>query len=240
MSKYHDFKDREVCFFDSLKVGFPIRGYKADFETQIDEIPKHERDLRNKKYNSYVSVCQYEPMPWFNPWDNKAKNKAFKEWVSVRDLTISKIDFFIDFDGIDLKTTWNDVKKARQFLLELLGEQSIYLNCYFSGNKGFHLLGKMGDSFGKTPKEKLRKNYEIALMLKPLCPTIDETIYDLARVRKLLGSKVYSPKYGETRVISVDTDADFQKLESLLLTKDYKLWELQEVKRLNKIEVTNK
>jgi len=238
MCKYHDFKNREVCFFDSLKVGFPIRGFKADFETQIEEIPKYERDLRNKQYNSYVSVCQYDPMPWFNPWDNAGKNKAFKEWVSVRDLSIKSIDFFIDFDGTSLKTTFDDVLNARKYLLELIGEQSIYLNCYFSGNKGFHLLGKMGESFGATPKDKLRKNYELAMQLKPLCPTIDETIYDLARVRKLIGSKVYSPLLGETRVVSVDTPEDFKRLEQLINSKSWTLWEQAEIKRLNKVELT--
>jgi len=238
MCKYHDFKNREVCFFDSLKVGFPIRGFKADFETQIEEIPKYERDLRNKQYNSYVSVCQYDPMPWFNPWDNVGKNKAFKQWVSVRDLSIKSIDFFIDFDGTSLKTTFDDVLNARKYLLELIGEQSIYLNCYFSGNKGFHLLGKMGESFGATPKDKLRKNYELAMQLKPLCPTIDETIYDLARVRKLIGSKVYSPLLGETRVVSVDTPEDFKRLEQLINSKSWALWEQAEIKRLNKVELT--
>jgi len=238
MCKYHDFKNREVCFFDSLKVGFPIRGFKADFETQIEEISKYERDLRNKRYNSYVSVCQYDPMPWFNPWDNVGKNKAFKQWVSVRDLSIKSIDFFIDFDGTNLKTTFDDVLNARKYLLELIGEQSIYLNCYFSGNKGFHLLGKMGESFGATPKDKLRKNYELAMQLKPLCPTIDETIYDLARVRKLIGSKVYSPLLGETRVVSVDTPEDFKRLEQLINSKSWTLWEQAEIKRLNKVELT--
>jgi hypothetical protein len=95
----------------------------------------------------------------------------------------------------------------------------------------------MGESFGTTPKEKLRKNYELAMMLKPLCPTIDETIYDLARVRKLIGSKVYSPKYGETRVISVDSWKEFEMLEDLIAKKDWSLWEKAPIKRLNKIEV---
>jgi len=237
MVKYHDFKNREICFFDSEKLGYPIRGFKADFETQIDEIPKYERDLRNKKYNSYCSICQYSVVPWFNPWNNTEKNAKFKEWVSVRDLSIVKVDFFIDFDGTDLKSTFNDALNARNYLKQLLGSQAQYLNIYFSGNKGFHLLGKMGESFGTTPKEKLRKNYELAMMLKPLCPTIDETIYDLARVRKLIGSKVYSPKYGETRVVSCDTLAEFEQLEHLIEKKDWLAWEKAIIKRLNKIEV---
>ena len=238
MVKYHDFKNREICFFDSEKLGYPIRGFKADFETQIDEIPKYERDLRNKKYNSYCSICQYSSVPWFNPWNNTEKNAKFKEWVSVRDLSIVKVDFFIDFDGTDLKTTFNDALNARAYLKQLLGSQALYLNIYFSGNKGFHLLGKMGESFGTTPKEKLRKNYELAMMLKPLCPSIDETIYDLARVRKLIGSKVYSPTLGETRVISVDSWKEFEMLEDLISKKDWKLWEAMPIKRLNKIECT--
>lgn len=241
MNKYHDFKNREICFLDSEKKGYAIRGYKADYEIQIDDIPNHERDLKSKKYNYYCSICQYEPMPWFNPYNNATKNKAFKEWVSIRNLTISKIDFFIDFDGKDLKNTFQDVLNTRQHLLTLIGEQSIYLNCYFSGNKGFHLLGKMGETFGKTPQAKLNKNYEIAMQLKLLCPTIDETIYDLARVRKLIGSKVHSPKYGQTRVVSCDTQQDYDTIQTLLDTKNQELWtnwQTMPIKRLNKIETT--
>jgi hypothetical protein len=76
------------------------------------------------------------------------------------------------------------------------------------------------------------------MQLKPLCPTIDETIYDLARVRKLIGSKVFSPKYGETRVISCDTDQDYFELDTLLRTPEYANWETMPIKRLNKIEIT--
>jgi len=96
----------------------------------------------------------------------------------------------------------------------------------------------MGESFGATPAAKLRKNYELAMQLKPLCPSIDETIYDLARVRKLIGSKVYSPTLGQTRVISCDSWQEFENLENLILKKDWSSWEKMPIKRLNKIEIT--
>ncbi|MEI7961687.1 MAG: hypothetical protein WCI04_05115 [archaeon] len=239
MSKYHDFKDHEICFFDSKKVLPPIRGYKADFETFIDFIPQYEHRLLTQPYNTYCSICQYESIPLFPIQPKKLRWEKFKEWVSVRDLSIKGIDFFMDFDGKDLKSTFQDVKNAREHLLNLIGNSSIYLNCYFSGNKGFHLLGKMGESFGKTPAAKLKKNYEIAMQLKLLCPTIDETIYDLARVRKLIGSKVHSPQLGETRVITCDNDQDFETIQKLLNNKNYSEWEKMPIKRLNKIELTN-
>lgn len=235
---YHDFKDREICFFDSEKQGYPIRGYKADYETFIDYIPRLEKDLRNKKYNSYCSICQYEPMPILSLKNAKDHWAEFKQWATIRDLTIKRIDFFIDFDGKDLKNTFQDAKNARNYLIDMMGPSAAYLNIYFSGNKGFHLLGKMGETFGKTPQEKLKKNYELAMQLKLLCPTIDETIYDLARVRKLIGSKVHSPTLGQTRVISCDNDADYEQLEKLINNKDYSLWIKAPIKRLNKIEIT--
>jgi hypothetical protein len=240
MNKYCDFKNREICFFDSAKLGFPIRGYKADYVWQIDYIPKLEKDLRNKQYNSYCSICQYNPMPLFSLSDSKEHWRGFKQWVQVRDLSIVKVDFFIDFDGKSLKSAFTDALNARNYLLELIGDQALYLNIYFSGNHGFHLLGKMGDSFGKTPQEKLRKNYELAMQLKPLCPSIDETIYDLARVRKLIGSKVYSPTLGQTRVISCDSWQEFENLEVLIAKKDWSNWEKMPIKRLNKIEMEMK
>lgn len=238
MSKYHNFRGREICFFDSEKVGFPIRGYKADYEWQIDYIPKLEKDLRTKQYNSYCSICQYNPMPLFSLSDSKEHWRGFKQWVQVRDLSIERIDFFIDFDEKSLKSAFTDAFNARNHLLDLIGSQAQYLNIYFSGNKGFHLLGKMGESFGATPKDKLRKNYELALMLKPLCPSIDETIYDLARVRKIIGSKVYSPLLGTTRVIDCNSWTDFENLEKLIEKKDYSEWENQKVSELNKIEIS--
>jgi len=238
MNKYCDFKNREICFFDSDKLGFPIRGYKADYGWQIDYIPKLEKDLRNKQYNSYCSICQYNPMPLFSLSDSKEHWRGFKQWVQVRDLSISGLDFFIDFDEKSLKSAFTDALNARNYLLELIGDQAQYLNIYFSGNKGFHLLGKMGESFGATPAAKLRKNYELAMQLKPLCPSIDETIYDLARVRKLIGSKVYSPTLGQTRVISCDSWQEFENLENLILKKDWSSWEKMPIKRLNKIEIT--
>lgn len=237
MSKYHDFSDREICFFDSNKELPPIRGYKADWETQLNKIPFYETRLKTQKYNSYCSIAHYSEIPLFPIQPKRLRWKLFKEWVSIRDLTITKLDFFIDFDGNTLKEAFTDAKTAKHFLFELIGKDALYLNIYFSGNKGFHLLGKMGETFGKTPKEKLRKNYELAMQLKPLCPSIDETIYDLARVRKLIGSKVFSPKHGETRVISCDTDEDFKQLDFLLESKKYALWEQAPIKRLNKIEL---
>lgn len=235
---YCDFKSREICFFDSEKKGFSIRGYTADLASFIDWIPKNEKDLRNGRYNSYCSIARYDPMPKFSLFDSKEHWKQFKQWVQVRDLSISGLDFFIDFDGKSIKDAFTDALNARNYLLELIGDQALYLNIYFSGNHGFHLLGKMGDSFGKTPQEKLRKNYELAMLLKPLCPSIDETIYDLARVRKLIGSKVYSPTLGQTRVISCDSWQEFENLENLILKKDWSSWEKMPIKRLNKIEIT--
>jgi hypothetical protein len=53
----------------------------------------------------------------------------------------------------------------------------------------------------------------------------------------LIGSKVYSPTLGETRVISVDSWKEFEMLEDLIAKKDWSLWEKAPIKRLNKIEV---
>jgi hypothetical protein len=233
---FTDFQSREVCFFHNKKVLPPVRGcqlFLGDFYPTL--LKMHE--LEGKEYNSYVSICQYSNIPQFVLQPHKKRFEQFKQWVSVRDLSIVKVDFFIDFDEKSLKSAFTDAFNARNYLLELIGDQAQYLNIYFSGNKGFHLLGKMGESFGTTPKEKLRKNYELAMMLKPLCPSIDETIYDLARVRKLIGSKVYSPTLGETRVISVDSWKEFEMLEDLIAKKDWSLWEKAPIKRLNKIEV---
>lgn len=234
-----DFQNREVCFFHNKRLLPPVRGcqlFVGDFYPSL--LKMHELD--GKEYNSYVSICQYSNIPQFVLQPHKKRFEEFKQWVSVRDLSIVKVDFFIDFDGKSIKSAFTDAFNARNYLLELIGDQALYLNIYFSGNKGFHLLGKMGESFGATPKDKLRKNYELALMLKPLCPSIDETIYDLARVRKLIGSKVYSPTLGQTRVISVDSQEEFNKLEELIEAKNWAEWEKMPIKRLNKVEMTQK
>lgn len=233
---FTDFQSREVCFFHNKKILPPVRGcqlFLGDFYPTL--LKMHE--LEGKEYNSYVSICQYSNIPQFVLQPHKKRFEEFKQWVSVRDLSIQKVDFMIDFDGKSLKDAFTDCFNAKQYLLELIGSQALYLNTYFSGNHGFHLLGKMGESFGATPAAKLKKNYELAMQLKPLCPSIDETIYDLARVRKLIGSKVYSPTLGQTRVISVDSWQEFENLETLIAKKDWSNWEKMPIKRLNKIEM---
>lgn len=234
-----DFQNREVCFFHNKRILPPVRGcqlFVGDFYPSL--LKMHELD--GKEYNSYVSICQYSNIPQFVLQPHKKRFKEFKQWVSVRDLSIDRLDFFIDFDNSLIKSAFTDAFNARNYLLELIGDQAQYLNIYFSGNKGFHLLGKMGESFGATPKDKLRKNYELALMLKPLCPSIDETIYDLARVRKIIGSVVYSPLLGKTRVVSCDSFEEFNTLENLISLNDWQKWEQAPIKRLNKIEISEK
>jgi len=102
----------------------------------------------------------------------------------------------------------------------LLGEQTKYLTIWFSGNKGFHILGKC--KVITTAQDIINKQLEIAKQLAPLCPTLDTSIYDTARLRKLLGSYVYSVNFGKTRVIPIQNDKEFKELITAIKTKNNK------------------
>lgn len=105
-------------------------------------------------------------------------------------------------------------------LFKILGEQTKYLTIWFSGNKGFHILGKT--KVTTTAIDNITKQLEIAKQLAPLCPTLDVSIYDPARLRKLLGSYVYSVNFGKTRVIPIQNDREFNELITAIKTKNNK------------------
>jgi hypothetical protein len=110
------------------------------------------------------------------------------------------------------------------------------LTIWFSGNKGFHILGKT--KVETIPQENIEKQIKIATELKMVCPTLDITVYNLGRLRKLLGSRVYSPTFGKTRVIPILDEQDFKALITALETKNTKWFESKQLIRINNINIT--
>lgn len=217
MINVSEFRGKEIAFLG--KDLFPYRGYQIYDSENYNTLKKILR-IQNDKYNSYVTVATYSEVPKFalNP---KKHWPEFKDWVRIRDETITQIDFMLDFDAEPtiqgLKKAWRDVQTAKKMLAILLGEQTKYLTVWFSGNKGFHILGKT--KVINTAQENIDKQLEIAKQLAPLCPTLDIGIYDTARLRKLLGSYVYSTNFGKTRVIPIQTDKEFKELIEVLNTE---------------------
>ena len=220
MINVSEFRGKELAFLG--KDLFPLRGYQITNSKNFATLEKILR-IENKDYNSYVTVATYADVPKF-PLNPKPHWKEFKDWVKTRDQTITRIDFMLDFDAeptIDgLKKAWADVQTALKMLKILLGEQTKYLTIWFSGNKGFHILGKC--KVITTAQDIINKQLEIAKQLAPLCPTLDTSIYDTARLRKLLGSYVYSVNFGKTRVIPIQNDKEFKELITAIKTKNNK------------------
>lgn len=239
MNNVLDFKGKEIAF---LKTGtFPFRGYQITGSENLVLLKKILK-ISEQEYNTYVTVAKYSDIPRF-PINPKEHWEQFREWVKIRDQTITRIDFMLDFDAEPtikgLKKAWEDVKTAIFMLFKILGEQTKYLTIWFSGNKGFHILGKckIGSTWGNTAQEVIDKQKEIAMQLSLVCPTLDTTIYDTARLRKLLGSKVYSPSFGETRVIPISNKKDIGHLISALKTKNKSFFKQKELIRINNIHL---
>ena len=219
MNNVIEFRGKELAFFDYKREGIPLRGYQtSNSENYI--LLKKILKIENKKYNSYVTIATYSDVPRF-PLNPKEHWPLFKNWVKIRDETIINIDFMLDFDADPtiqgLTKAWRDVQTAYKMLCIILGEQTKYLTIWFSGNKGFHILGKT--KVTTIAQENIDKQLEIAKQIAPLCPTLDISIYDTARLRKLLGSACYSSTFGKTRVIPISNEQEFKELISILNTE---------------------
>jgi len=218
MNKVSDFRGKEIAFLG--KELFPYRGYRIADSNSLTILQKILK-IQEKQYNTYVTIAKYSEMPRFtlNP---KQHWIDFREWVKTRDETITRIDFMLDFDSEPtikgLTKAWDDVQTALKMLELILGEQTKYLTIWFSGNKGFHILGKC--KVTTTAQDLIDKQLEIAKQIVCLCPTLDTSIYDTARLRKLLGSYVYSDNFGKTRVIPVSNDKEFIELITALKSKN--------------------
>jgi len=239
MNKVSEFRNKELAFFDYKREQIPLRGYQITNSENLETLKKLLK-INNQPYNTYVTIATYSDVPRF-PLNPKEHWPLFKNWVKIRDETIKNIDFLLDFDAEPtihgLKKAWQDVQTTKKILPKLIGKQTKYLTTWFSGNKGFHILGKC--KVKTTAQNIIEKQLQIALQLKPLCPTLDESIYDTARLRKLLGSAVYSNTFGKTRVIPISNDAEFKELISILNTKKQKQYfKDKSLLRTNNIDIT--
>jgi hypothetical protein len=233
MPQITDFQKREIAFLANNQ--FPHRGHHIGSTKNLETLQKILK-IQKKPYNTYVTIAKYSQMPKF-PLNQKQRWQQFKNWVKIRDQTITSIDFMLDFDSTPttkgLTKAWKDVQTATQLLTIILGEQSKYLTIWFSGNKGFHILGKT--RVLTTAQENVNKMLNIALQLKPLCPTLDTSIYDTARLRKLLGSHVYSDNFGKTRVIPIQTTTEFNQLIQAIKQQNTKYFEDKTLLSINNI-----
>lgn len=238
MNNVSEFKGKELAFLDYKREKIPLRGYQITNSENYELLQKILK-INNQKYNSYVTIATYSEIPKF-PLNPKEHWPLFKDWVKIRDETITKIDFMLDFDAEPtiqgLTKAWQDVQTAIKMLNIILGEQTKYLTIWFSGNKGFHILGKC--KITTTAQEIINKQLEIAKQIAPLCPTLDTSIYDTARLRKLLGSYVYSINFGKTRVIPISNDKEFKELIEVLNTeKQEKYFADKSLLRTNNINI---
>jgi hypothetical protein len=226
MTQVAEFKNREVSFLQAnCKIADgsnPEMGYQITNSNNYDKLIKILK-LENKPYNSYVTISTYNRIPRF-PLNPKERWGQWKKWVDIRTEQAVTTDFILDFDGKPtiegLKKTWEEVQLALDLLKDIIGEQAKYLvnGLYFSGNKGFHVLGKCSKTL--TPKENIKIMENIAKKLKYVCPSIDLSIYQVDRLRKLLGSRVYSVNFGKTRVVPIANDIEFKELLTALETKN--------------------
>lgn len=236
MIQVAEFRGKEIAFLRKDRK-FPKRGYQISNSqnyTTLKKMLNTEKD----QYNTYVTIDTYENFPRL-PFPPKQHWPAWKQWNDNPNKIIKNLDFFLDFDGeptIDgVNKSWEDVQLAMKLLPEFIGEQAKYLTIWFSGNKGFHILGKC--KVTSNPQNIIEKQIKIATELKMVCPTLDITVYNLGRLRKLLGSYVYSTNFGKTRVIPISNQQDFKELIIALKTKNTKWFESKQLIRINNITI---
>ena len=224
MIQVSEFKNKELAFlhYERSDDCLPKRGYTITNSVNLPELEKILK-IDGKQYNSYVTIANYSDMPRF-PLNPKTHWPQYKQWVKGRDQTITSIDFMLDFDTDSsiqgIKKAWADVVRAKYMLNLLLGDQAKYLTTWFSGNKGFHILGKC--KVVTTAQAIIDKQKDMAMQMELICPSIDTSIYDTARLRKLLGSEVNSVNFGKTRVIAVSNNTEFKALIKVLNTPKQK------------------
>ena len=236
MVQVAEFKGKEIAFLRKDRK-FPKRGYQITTSENY-ELLKKMLNTEKDEYNTYVTIDTYENFPRL-PFPPKQHWPAWKQWNDNPNKKITNLDFFLDFDSEPtiegITCAWKDTQRAYKLLPLLLGGQAKYLTIWFSGNKGFHILGKT--KIRTTPEQNIEKQIEIAKEIKLVCPTLDITVYNLGRLRKLLGSYVYSATFGKTRVIPISNQQEFEALINALKTKNTKWFESKQLIRLNNINI---
>lgn len=235
MVQVAEFKGKEIAFLKQDRT-FPKRGYQIS-DSQNYETLKKMLKIERDQYNTYVTIETYTNMPRLS-FDPKKHWDEWKNWQKQKK-EIKTIDFFLDFDNEStiegITKAWQDVQRAKKLLPLILGEQAKYLTTWFSGNKGFHIIGKCPHII--NPQENIQKQIKIAQEIKMICPTLDITVYNLGRLRKLLGSYVYSPTFGKTRVIPISNHQEFEELLLALKTKNTNWFETKQLIRINNINI---
>jgi len=236
MIQVAEFRNKEVAFLKGDRK-MPKRGYQISSSENYEQL-KEMLEIEKDKYNTYVTIDTYENFERL-PFPPKQHWPAWKKWNANPNKIVSNLDFFLDFNAEatieGITKAWRDVQRAQKMLPLIIGEQAKYLRVYFSGNKGFHILGKtkvVGD-----PQENIAAQIRIAEQIKLVCPTLDETVYNLGRLRKLLGSYVYSTNFGKTRVIPILNEQDFNTLIKALETNNKQYFENKQLIRINNINI---
>jgi len=237
MIQVSEFKGKEIAFLKGDRK-HPKRGYQIS-NSQNYETLKQMLNVDKDQYNTYVTIDTYKNFERL-PFPPKQHWAEWRKWQDKPNKIIKNLDFFLDFDAEPtiqgVTKAWEDVQRAKKMLPLLIGEQAKYLTIWFSGNKGFHIIGKCKLN-QMTPEENIEKQIKIAEQIKLVCPTLDETIYNLGRLRKLLGSYVYSTNFGKTRVIPIQNQQEFEQLLIALNTKDEQWFETKQLIRINNINI---
>ena len=190
---------------------------KIKIKQGMRQVKKHRFEssmLKKKRVNKQTIL---KIIKWIESWGeinfNEKHKTIIKNYkfliksdigcVKIKDIKDNKIQKVYDVSVDKAENFWG-------------GDMPVLL--HNSGNKGFHILAKC--KITTTAQEIINTQKALALELSLLCPTIDTTIYDTARLRKLLGSKVYSKNFGTTRVIPIQNENDFKDLIQALKNKN--------------------
>jgi hypothetical protein len=188
---------RESCFipyfYDNEKQKWkalsPVRWlniqYSGMLNKQFDEFKFLEKPM-----NIYFSLARYANFPMFS-WNRLIKQQEQGIWAKEFHKYIVGYDLLIETDSTDLKLSFKDTIKIKEFL----DSYKLKYCIGFSGSKGCHILLPDEEfSHIKLPiydvrgvfydRVKLFKDINKRLKFVLNCLTLDESITDILRVCK--------------------------------------------------------
>jgi DnaB-like helicase C terminal domain len=128
-------------------------------------------DLKGKT-SHFISTCYY----------NKNQYETFNKTKSVAGVTDVKTNqLWFDFDSKDLNLALNDTRELCDRLSYHFDDNNI--ECFFSGNKGFHVIVKLNEEINPQQVKKIVSKLGVNL------PTLDMKIYDAARILRATNTK---------------------------------------------------
>lgn len=172
-------KNREVVFMNRIENFKCIRGLKItniDFFKDMLEM----YNTKKKDDNIYISVCNYETIPFFE-LDLNSRSRYTRKWFSGDALySMYNYDIFLDFDSKQLG--YLRMTKQIKKTVDVLNKFNITFYVIFSGSN-YQIVIKTYNLFNNfSTLDKQKDNFKILKLTKSLKERLTLTCLDLTGI----------------------------------------------------------